>query len=171
MKILVISDLHELTANLSRVLRSHPDADAAIFLGDGAVYFLSQREKYPNTAFFAVSGNCDIGASSFGIRAAEEITLEGKRIFFCHGHTYGVKGGLGNLISAARAREADIVLFGHTHLPLERYIPADEDGRALYLVNPGTLGGRSENGHTYAVITIKDDNVLISHGRIAGRRE
>ncbi len=166
MKLLVISDLHEQTQNLSAVLRRHPDADAVFFLGDGAVFFLSQKEKYPNTAFFAVAGNCDIGASAFGIRAAEQITLEGKRIFFCHGHTYGVKGGLGNLISAARAREADIVLFGHTHLPLERYIPEDGDGRALWLVNPGTLGGRSQDGHTYAVLTVRGDDVLISHGRI-----
>lgn len=166
MKLLVLSDLHELTANLLLTLKKHHDADAVFFLGDGSVYFLSQKEKYPNNAFFAVAGNCDIGAFAYGIRAAEEITLEGKKIFFCHGHTYGVKGGLGNLISAARAREADIVLFGHTHVPLEKYVPEDEDGRALYLVNPGTLGGRSEHGHTYAVITIQNDNVLISHGKL-----
>ena len=166
MKLLVLSDLHEKTQNLATALKKHPDADAAFFLGDGAVYFLSQRERYPNTAFFAVAGNCDIGSSAYGIRTAEEITLEGKRIFFCHGHTYGVKGGLGNLISAARSREADIVLFGHTHTAAELYIPEGPDGKALHLVNPGTLGGRSAVGHTYAVITIRGDNVLVSHGTV-----
>ena len=168
MKLLVLSDSHGASANILRVLRTHPDADAAIFLGDGAADFMGRRDTYPSIAFLAVAGNCDIGAGvTMGLRATEEITLEGKRIFFCHGHTYGVKGGLGNLISAARCRDADIVLFGHTHQPLERYIPEDDEGRALYLVNPGSVGGVSVPEATYAIITIDDTgNVLISHGRL-----
>ncbi len=168
MKLLVLSDLHENTANLTTLLRRHSDADAAFFLGDGAVHFLSRKDAHPSIAFFAVAGNCDIGAGAFGIKPTGEISLEGKRIFFCHGHTYGVKGGLGNLISAARSREADIVLFGHTHEPMEKYIPEDSEGRALYLVNPGTLGGRTApgNSHSYALITLHDGDVLVSHGKI-----
>ena len=168
MKLLVISDLHQSTCNLPKVLRLHPDADAVFFLGDGVDAYMKIMESFPGIASLPVAGNCDIGASAFGIRPTGEITLEGKRIFFCHGHTYGVKGGLGNLISAARSREADIVLFGHTHEPLEKYIPEDADGRALHLVNPGTLGGRTPLGgtHTYAVLTLKDAQVLISHGKV-----
>ncbi len=168
MKFLVMSDSHGASLGIIRALRAHPDAQAVFFLGDGVSDFLSKKDSFPSVAFFAVAGNCDIGlGAALGLRHAEEITLEGKKIFFCHGHTYGVKGGLGNLISAARAREADIVLFGHTHIPLERYVPEDEDGRALYLVNPGSLGGRSESGErSYAVITVKDGQVLVSHGKV-----
>ena len=168
MKLLVISDLHQLTFNLPKVLRCHPDADAVFFLGDGVDAYVRIMEDFPNFASLPVAGNCDIGASAYGIKPTGEITLEGKRFFYCHGHTYGVKGGLGNLISAARSREADIVLFGHTHDALEQYIPEDGDGRALYLVNPGTLGGTPQStlGRTYAVITIRDGNVLVSHGKV-----
>ena len=97
---------------------------------------------------------------------AEEITLEGKKIFYTHGNNYAVDFGLGNIISAARSRESDIVLFGHTHKPLEKYIPEDEEGGALYLVNPGSIGGVRAPESTYAIITIEGDNVLISHGKL-----
>ena len=168
MKLLILSDSHGASYNIELALRRHPDADAVFFLGDGVSDLQSRREAHPELAFFAVAGNCDIGASvAYGLRAAEEITLEGKRIFYCHGHTYSVKHGLDNIISAARSREADVVLFGHTHTPLERYIPEDEEGRALYLVNPGSIGGRGDDGKcSYAIITIQDGNVLISHGTV-----
>ena len=164
MKIIVLSDSHGSSLDINRALKKHPDADLAIFLGDGVDDFFSNQPRFPEIAFMAVRGNCDIGtADKYSLRAAEEITLEGKRIFFCHGHTYGVKGGQGNLISAAHAREADIALFGHTHTPTEQYLPEDEDGGALYLVNPGSIG---RDSHTYALITIRDGGILVSHGRV-----
>ena len=168
MKLLILSDSHGASYNIELALRRHPDADAVFFLGDGVSDLQSRREAHPEIAFFGVEGNCDFGLGMvYGLRTAEEITLEGKRIFYCHGHTYGVKGGMGNIISAARSREADIVLFGHTHTPLERYIPEDEEGKSLYLVNPGSIGGRGSDGKcSYAIITIQNDNLLISHGTV-----
>ena len=168
MKLLVMSDSHGASINVIRALRLHSDADVAIFLGDGAADFLERKDAYPNIAFLAVSGNCDIGVgAAYGLSASEQITLEGKRIFYTHGHVYGVKGGVGAFVSAARSRGADIALFGHTHQPLERYIPADEEGSALYLVNPGSIGGRGSDGKcSYAVITIRDGDILVSHGKV-----
>ena len=167
MKILVLSDSHGVAFNIIRALDMHRDADVAIFLGDGASDFLGRRERYPNIAFLAVAGNNDIGAAlTYGLRRAEEITLEGKKIFYTHGNNYAVDFGLGNIISAARSRGSDIVLFGHTHKPLEKYIPEDEEGGALYLVNPGSIGGVRAPESTYAIITIEGDDVLISHGKL-----
>ena len=168
MKLLVMSDSHGASMNITCALRAHPDADAAIFLGDGAADFMQRRDAYPSVAFIAVAGNCDIGVgAAYGLRASEQMTLEGRRIFCTHGHAYSVKGGVGQLVSAARSRGADIVLFGHTHTPLERYIPEDEEGGALYLVNPGSIGGRGEDGRcTYAIVTIRDEGILISHGQV-----
>ena len=164
MKIIVLSDSHGSSFDILKALKKHPAADAAIFLGDGADDFFLNKPRFPDIAFLAVLGNWDIGrGDKYGLRAAEEITLEGKKIFFCHGNTYGVKWGLGNIISAAKSRGADIALFGHTHAPLEKYIPADEAGGALYLVNPGSVG---RDSHTFAVITVKDGNVLVSHGKV-----
>ena len=168
MKIIVISDSHGAEFYIKKVLDMHRDADAVIFLGDGVRDFFSLREKYGTLAFIGVRGNCDIGyGDMYDTRITEEITLEGKRVFACHGHTYSVKGGLGVLADAARARGADIALFGHTHKRTEIYLPAEKDNeKPLYLINPGSIGGRGEGGHSFAVLEIKGNGVLVSFGSV-----
>jgi len=181
MKLVVFSDSHGGAIYIKKALDMHRNADAAIFLGDGISDFFAWRERYPEIAFIAVRGNCDAGfGDMYGARATEELTLDGKRIFICHGNTYGVKGGYGNLVHAARLRGADIVLFGHTHQRLERYISegegaedADAAGCAcgtkpLYLVNPGSIGGRgSEGEHSFGIVEIKGNGVLVSFGCVS----
>ena len=68
---------------------------------------------------------------------------------------YGVKWGLEKIILAAGSRGADIVLFGHTHLPHESY----EDG--LYIFNPGSI---SSSGYSFGVLMLSEKGVLLSHG-------
>ena len=165
MKIILLSDSHGAKMNIKKALDKHRDADAAIFLGDGLADFLDLCGEYPTTAFFAVRGNCDVGYSCIcDARLSEEITLEGKKIFFCHGHAYSVKGGLGSILSAARARGADVLLFGHTHVPCERFFPEDEDGGAVLAVNPGSIGRGGEP--SYAILTIRENGILVSHGKV-----
>ena len=175
MKLVVFSDSHGGGIYIKKALDLHRTADAAVFLGDGISDFFAWRERYPDIAFIAVRGNCDVGfGDMYNARHTEELTLDGKRIFICHGHTYGVKGGLGNLVRAARSRGADIALFGHTHQKLERYVSEDDmpdedgDGRKpLYLVNPGSIGGRSGDGeHSFGIVEIKENGVLVSFGRV-----
>ncbi|MEG0145820.1 MAG: metallophosphoesterase family protein, partial [Clostridia bacterium] len=63
-----------------------------------------------------------------------------------HGNTYRVKQGLLMLAYGAREVGADIVLYGHTHIP-----SVDRDG-PLLLINPGALmDGR------YAILTFSDN--------------
>ncbi len=168
MKILVLSDSHGASFYMKKVIFMHKDAEAVFFLGDGVGEFLSLKDEFPSIAFIAVCGNCDIGMGTmYSLNISEQIMLCGKRIFACHGHTYQVKGGLGVLIEAARAREADIVLFGHTHKRTELYIPSDTDGgRSLNLVNPGSIGNRGGEGHSFAVVNIKENGVLVSFGSV-----
>ena len=49
------------------------------------------------------------------------VTGGGKRVFFSHGHMYGVKVGLEQFLEGARNVKADIALFGHTHRPMLDY--------------------------------------------------
>ena len=56
---------------------------------------------------------------------------------------------------------ADIVLFGHTHERLEKYIPTDDGG--FYLFNPGSIGGFKPS---YGIINIADSGILLSHGSL-----
>ena len=64
-------------------------------------------------------------------------TFEGVRIFGTHGHRYGVKQGLIRFSLAAQEQQAQVALFGHTHIPYCR----QEGG--LWLLNPGACGGRA----------------------------
>ena len=164
MKCLCFSDSHGSPFNIRLALSKHPDAEVVFFLGDG----LRDLENFildRNRAWFAVQGNCDYHAllgESF-VKKTDSITLMGKRIFFTHGDLYGVKYGLDGVKKLALDHNADIVLFGHTHQPLEKYIPTEDGG--FYLFNPGSIGG-GYDGASYGVISITDKGVLLSHGRL-----
>ena len=81
----------------------------------------------------------------------EFITLAGQRIWLTHGHRYLHGYQVSELAWWARKLEADIVVFGHTHVPLVKWF-----GDVL-LVNPGSpVLPRSEMGATFAVLTVKE---------------
>ena len=164
MKCLCFSDSHGSSYNIRTALGKHPDAEVVFFLGDG----LRDMEGFimdRNRAWLAVQGNCDysplLGESL--VKKTDSITLMGKRIIFTHGDLYGVKYGLDGVKKLAVDHNADIILFGHTHQPLEKYIPTDEGG--FYLFNPGSIGGGFD-GASYGVINITDKGILLSHGRL-----
>ena len=71
----------------------------------------------------------------------------------CHGHKYGVKYGYNSIYYRGKEVRADIVLFGHSHLPIiEEY-----DG--LTLMNPGSIShGMGRVDKTLGYIELFDDN-------------
>ena len=151
-KLLVLSDTHGNIPALREVLnwaltRLPPNdtINAAVFLGDG---ISNLRPAADATGFFCewklVKGNNDHG---FSIPEAAVFDFCGHRFFICHGHRYALYNGYHTLIAAARNREADAALFGHTHTPYCK----NTDG--ILLVNPGSIGRpRSESGATFALI-------------------
>ena len=157
MKILVFSDSHGRSFYMKCALAAHPDAEAAIFLGDGLSDFLSLSSD--NTARLYVRGNCDWHPEYSFIPAVDSITLSEKKIVFLHGHTHGAKSGMESLRSLAQDMGADILLYGHTHVATEQY----ENG--IYYLNPGSIGGK-DAAPTYGIITIKENGILLSHGKI-----
>lgn len=142
MRILVISDSHGNVRNIERAIENHPDTNVVIHLGDGADDITDLEIVYQNKQFYQVAGNCDWNCP---LPITRELVVEQKHIFFTHGHDYHVKTGLDHIKLEARKRHADIVLFGHTHLPVTEY----ENG--LYLLNPGSLQGTDG---TYGVIEV-----------------
>lgn len=157
MKILVFSDSHGNSYNIKRAMDMHPNASAAIFLGDGLSDFLSIPPN--NAARLYVRGNCDWHPEYSFIPAVDSVTIDGKKIVFLHGHTHSAKSGMEALRSLAEDRGAHILLFGHTHVACEQY----ENG--IYYMNPGTIGGR-EAPPTYGIITLRENGILLSHGKI-----
>ena len=151
MRIVVISDSHRRSGNVSKILDAQQNARHVFFLGDVTGDIDELMKFYPDKVLHTVSGNCDIFSSYPSTDIAE---LYGHRIFFTHGHTLGVKYGTERLISAARAAGCDIALYGHTHVSKILY----EDG--LYVVNPGSCAETRDGGKSYAVIDIEKNGVM-----------
>ena len=144
-RMLAVSDSHGDRRTLYRILDSHREANAVLFLGDGYADVLALQDEF---AIRAVAGNCD--GFSCEAPAEHEMTVGGKRIFAVHGHHYSVKHTLLRLSLAAQSRGADVALFGHTHMPcIERV-------EGLFLVNPGSV----RDGGRYALIDIQDGAVF-----------
>lgn len=133
MRILVVSDSH---GNDGLLFRAHQQAgpvDAVIHTGDGEedARFLEETLDIP---VLRVAGNCDHGSPA---PRELQVVLAGRRILIVHGDRYQVKSGLEQLMNHARQVNAEVILFGHTHLALAE----QRDG--IQLLNPGTLGERA----------------------------
>ena len=165
MKCLCFSDSHGTSAGIRRALNMHRDAEVVFFLGDGLSDF-EEIIRDKSRAYFVVRGNCDSSAllGDIMVKKTDSITILGHRIFLTHGDLYGVKYGLDGISKLAVDHSADIVLFGHTHQPLEKYISTDDGG--YYLFNPGSIGGGFGVKPSYGVINITEQGVLLSHGFI-----
>jgi putative phosphoesterase len=151
MIIAVGSDCHGLTFTLLTILKSLPKIDAFCFLGDVSTDAMRIKSELalsqPAAQFYSVCGNNDY---RFSRTEPEDqmITLSGKRIFMTHGHRYRVKQGIELLASKAVEVEADLVLYGHTHIPKQDYF------RQALLLNPGAMmDGR------YSLITIDENGI------------
>ena len=120
--------------------------DAVLHLGGHASDCERIIQTFPRIYLRAVRGNCDFGEAELD---RDEFVLGGKRFFMTHGNLYGVKMGLDSLVNTAMCAEADIVLFGHTHIPFY-----DEYGE-LYIINPGSVGYDGD----YGVIEIDNDRI------------
>ena len=161
-KILVLSDIHAGMAYAKAALKEHPECKTVIFCGDGINCIDSLERFAPDKAFFSVMGNCDFGG--YGVKDVEAVLeMEGHRIFICHGHTRDAKSGCTKLIAAAVQKDADIVLFGHTHAVCDVY----DSESGVYLFNPGSIGNpHFGQPHSYGLLTLDKGNVLFSIGKI-----
>jgi putative phosphoesterase len=170
MNILVISDSHGRRERIEEALaRQIKKPDAIIFLGDGLRDITSA--EIGDIPVYAVSGNCDMGGMFCDNAPTEQCLILGeKKIFFTHGHRYGVKSTLSPLISEAAERGARILLFGHTHAPFERILTKDNEygikiEEPIYIMNPGSIG---EYPYSFGSITVSQGGeILLSHGRLA----
>lgn len=166
LRFLILSDSHGRTDRIRQALRQHPEVDAVLFLGDG----LCDLDDVCEGAFPAcicVRGNCDRYAMMRGqlVKQTEEVSFLGHRLLLTHGDAYGVKYSRDAIIREARSRRADVVLFGHTHVPYEGYC-SDDDG-PLWLFNPGNVGAGRDGRCTYGLLTLTEQgDVLFSHAEL-----
>lgn len=151
MRIVVISDSHHRTAVIDTILSAQPSARFVFFLGDHASDIEDYELLYPDKSFFSVCGNCDYHSflPTTGVQ-----TVNGKRIFYTHGHTLGVKSTTEHLRKAAEQSGCDIALFGHTHISKIIY------DNGIYLVNPGSVSLPRSGRPSYAAIDITKTGIM-----------
>lgn len=148
MRILVVSDSHGDKYNLIKAIDEQKSAEIIIHCGDSRGELSDLNLLYKDKMIVAVKGNCDMGST---LENTQTINVCGKKIFVTHGHLFNAKYTLLNLCLKAREEKADILLFGHTHNPLNIY----DDG--LYILNPGSLHGYNA---TYGYIDVTDKGIL-----------
>lgn len=153
MRILVVSDTHRKHANLETVLEKVKPLDLMLHLGDseGAEDYI---EAIADCPVEIIAGNND-----FFSRLPKETELQiGKyRVFLTHGHYYYVSVGMEHLYEEAKARRADIVMFGHTHRPCIEY------RKDLVVLNPGSISYPRQDGRKPSYLMMEIDKEGEAH--------
>lgn len=154
-RVVAVSDSHGCVAYLRDTIAqalTHGAIDVLVFLGDGLDDLDAVKPMLSangaQTRLIAVCGNNDWR------RAADRearFTVEDARFFACHGHEWNVKYGMERLCFAAREREAQVALFGHTHMSMLEY----EYG--IWFINPGAVCDRNRHGIAYAELLVEPD--------------
>ena len=151
-RIIVVSDTHRDYKSLERLVLMHKKtADLFIHLGDGAQELAAVKKIYPNVKWLQTPGNCDYasGEASVGFYGCMKA-----RIFYTHGHIYCVKYGLDALLTAGQEVGANMILYGHTHIPHVKH------ENRVYLMSPGSLGQPRGGGRTYGVLDVSDSEIV-----------
>ncbi|MGM0470971.1 MAG: metallophosphoesterase family protein [Bacillota bacterium] len=149
MKLVVISDTHGSQERIEEVIDREADFDYLIHAGDHLtdVDFAVDNQSWQ---VITVKGNCDRGLTG---EVEKLFTVNGKQILLTHGHKYALKQGLTRLSYRVAEVEADIVIFGHTHISLNQSV----DGRLYF--NPGSLTYPRDDSASYGVLKIADGAV------------
>ena len=129
MKIGIVSDTHGSIDKAIDALKKIEDLELIIHLGDHADDTKKIKEIM-NLDVVYVRGNCDYKDTD--VELEKMIEIYGKKIFITHGHNYDVKSGVSKLFYRGKELNADIILFGHSHMSTK---VEHED---ILILNPGS---------------------------------
>ena len=134
MKVLVISDTHGRDENFDRIWNEVQPVDYILHCGDVGSRAEYIRRNLPPSA---------------------EFDLGGHHLFMAHGHRQGVNMSYDGILLAARLHGADLVCFGHTHVPELSW----HDG--ILLCNPGSLTYPRQMSHkpSYILLDITPEHM------------
>lgn len=149
MRIGVISDTHGDQVAIQRVVQLATDVDMWLHAGD-----CSQDAEYLMSLVVvpvvSVKGNCDGQATA---RLDEFVEAVGHKIWLTHGHRYGVKRGIEELLHVAKHHNINVSIYGHTHVPDNQWC------EGILFFNPGSACSYGSRG-TYGILEIEDQQVV-----------
>ena len=160
MRILIVSDTHKAHGNLERALEKEGPLDMLIHLGDveGKADYI---EAVAGCPVHMVSGNNDFFSD---LPWEEEFFIGDHHVFITHGHGYFVGMNEDRLKAEARGRGADIVMYGHTHMPA---LTVEPD---LITLNPGSISYPRQKGRkpSYILREVDQDGKVSCEIRYLG---
>jgi len=153
MKVLIVSDTHGKCSCLEKVIERVSPIDLMIHLGDfeGGEEYIKAISPCP---IELIAGNNDF----FNELPREKIIQIGKyTVMLVHGHTYGVNNNTHSLKRAALDHKADIVMYGHTHIPLIDLTDS------VWVINPGSITLPRQTGRIPTFIIMEIDTKGMAH--------
>ena len=163
-RVLIVSDSHGLTEELTELTKRHENIETFIHCGDSE---LSKNDEAMDQ-FVVVRGNCDYESQ---FKNDEIVDVQGTTFLVTHGHLYNVKSTLMNLKYKAEEVGAQIICFGHSHL-----LGVEKIGDQLF-INPGSLRlPRGRRERTYVILEFKEHEVYFyvydfDHGEMEQLRQ
>lgn len=153
MKVAVVSDTHGRIEPFLNKLKQFNDVELIIHLGDTVEDAKKIREK-TQLPLFVVRGNNDYMDVNTPWR--ELVRINGHKILLTHGHKEGVNFGETKLYYAAKEAEAEMVLYGHTHV----YHYDEIEG--IKILNPGSAGyDRGFEYESFVLMDITADDISV----------
>lgn len=152
-KYLVFSDSHGRDEKMLMIVDRHKDEiEGIFFLGDMENSGDMLRNSFPGPVYM-VRGNCDW---SLQAPAFQVFRLHGHTVAMAHGHRQHVNMGIDTLKYWAQEKEADVVMYGHTHVPFV------EQTSVMTVLNPGSISRPRQSGHipTYAMIDFMENGEI-----------
>lgn len=152
MRVLIVSDTHGNHINLDKILEQAGHIDMFIHLGD-----VEGGEEYLDAVLdcekHMVRGNNDFFSD---LPKEEEFYIGKYKIFITHGHGYYVSLETEYIKEEGKSRDADVVMFGHTHKPFF------EKGNGIIALNPGSVSYPRQEGRkgSYMIMELAEDEEL-----------
>ena len=168
MKIMVASDIHGSAYYCEWLIENYKISEAQRLLLLGDILYHGPRNDLPKDYdpkkvaellneykdnIMCIRGNCDSEVDdmvlSFPVTAEYAVLFDGERMIFAtHGHRY-------NIDNIPPMKSGDILLYGHTHVPL------CTAKKGVNIMNPGSVSIPKENSpHSYMII---EDGVYSWH--------
>ena len=151
MELIIVSDSHGLTEELTMIKERHVNVSTFIHCGDSE---LDTTSPYLS-GYKVVRGNCDYDQT---LPLELLIEKEQERILVTHGHLNGVKTSLMGITYRAEESNATICCFGHSHL-----LGIEKIGQTLF-INPGSIRiprGRKEKTYIHLQKVEETYNITI----------
>ncbi|UCZ52152.1 metallophosphoesterase [Bacillus shivajii] len=159
MKALIMSDSHGWTEEVQQVVDRHKnEVDVMFHCGDSELKADAPCLQNVRT----VRGNCDFD-STFKEELVEEVVET--RFFVAHGHLLNVKMTEMNLLFKGEETGADIICYGHTHIP----VAVQEKGKVI--INPGSMRlPRQVKEGTYVILEATDATFHVTFFNMDGEK-